>query len=105
MACRRRPGDAGAVLDQPDLVEQHHAVEFGLRAAAQHDRDIVGAGAGDGALEAVGHGEESQQHRDDEADRGHRRQRRQQPLGRLLRLIMVTASICRKIERIGSAPA
>jgi hypothetical protein len=54
--------NAGPVLDQPHLVARHRAVDLGLRAGAQHNRHILGAGRRERALKTVGHCEKRQQH-------------------------------------------
>ena len=84
--------DAGAVLDQPHLIAAHRAVDFGLRAGPQHDRDVIGAGARDGALETVGHRQECEQHDHHQRDRDHRRSESQRRCAMLLRLMAVTAA-------------
>jgi hypothetical protein len=92
--------DAGRVLDQPHLVARDRAVDLGLRAAAQEDRDVLRPGARERALEAVRHREERQQHDHDQRDRDDGRERQPQPLRMLFRLMVVTAITCSSSERM-----
>jgi hypothetical protein len=98
-------GDARPFLDQAHLVAREHAVDLGLGSAAQDHRHVGRTRAGDGVLKTVGHGQEREQHHDDQRDRDDGREREPQPLAQALQIHHGDGGDLQQQRRHGSAPA